>query len=124
MDSKDFEMKLQIGTGHIGPHLYLCVIMDIDSRCIIAFRFGKSNSDKLKQSLCADLGIEVPQSSRIMSSFFSALSAERMLLYRCHDNDERIEAAAEWIDYYNTERLHSSIGYKTPSKVYEELYGK
>lgn len=115
---------LQIGTGHIGPHLYLCVLMDVDSRYIIAFRFGKSNSDKLKQSLCADIGIEVPPSSRIMSSFFSALSAERMLLNKFHNNDERMEAAVDWIDYYNIQRPHSSIGYKTPSKVYEELNGK
>ncbi|MBQ3831224.1 MAG: integrase core domain-containing protein [Spirochaetales bacterium] len=111
--------QVYIGTGKVGPRLYLCVIMDYESRMIIGYDFGSTNSDKLKQRLCQSRGIQtVPPKSRYVSSFFSALSAEQMMRYRFHDNEERKAAVEDYIEFYNEERIHSSLGYKTPFEVY------
>ena len=111
--------QLYIGTGKVGPRLYLCVLMDIESRMIIGYDFGSTNSDKLKQRLCQSRGIQtIPPKSRYVSSFFSALSAEQMMQYRFHDNDDRTAAEEEYIEVYNEERIHSSLGYKTPREVF------
>lgn len=113
-------IELFIGTCHIGPHLYICAVMDKASRYIIAFRFGKSDSEKLKTELCNDLGIaEMPPKSRYMSSFFGSLS-DKINSYIFRNNDERMMCAVEWIEYYNTERMHSAIGYRTPFEVFQE----
>lgn len=111
--------QLYIGTGKVGPRLYLCVIMDFESRMIIGYDFGSTISDKLKQRLCQSRGIQtIPPKSRYVSSFFSALAAEQMLRYRFHDNDERKEAVEDFIEFYNEERILSSLGYKTPREVF------
>ena len=111
--------QLYIGTGKVGPRLYLCVLMDFESRMIIGYDFGSTNSDKLKQRLCQSHGILIiPPKSRYVSSFFSALAAEQMLRYRFHDNDDRKAAVEEYIEFYNEERIHSSLGYKTPREVF------
>jgi len=110
-----------MGTGHIGPHLYLCVIMDDESRYIIAYEFGKSNSIKLQNILLNKLGIDgdIP-SSRYVSAFFGSLMQE--CIYPCKfDNvDQRKEAVINWIDFYNNDRPHSSLKYRTPREVYSE----
>ncbi len=111
--------QVYIGTGKVGPRLYLCFIMDYESRMIIGYDFGSTNSDKLKQRLCQSRGIQaVPPKSRYVSSFFSALSAEQMMQYRFHDNEERKAAVEDYIEFYNEERIHSSLGYKTPFEVF------
>ena len=90
--------QLYIGTCKVGPRLYLCVLMDFESRKIIGYDFGSTNSDKLKQRLCHSRGIQtIPPKSRYVSSFFSALSAEQMMQYRFHDNDDRKAAVEEYI---------------------------
>ena len=111
--------QLYIGTGKVGPRLYLCVLMDFESRMIIGYDFGSTNSDKLKQRLCQSRGIQtIPPKSRYVSSFFSALSAEQMMQYRFDSNDDRKAAVEEYIEFYNEERIHSSLGYKTPREVF------
>ena len=111
--------QLYIGTGKVGPRLYLCVLMDFKSRMIIGYDFGPTNSDKLKQKLCQSRGIQtIPPKSRYVSSFFSALSAEQMMQYRFDSNDDRKAAVEEYIEFYNEERIHSSLGYKTPREVF------
>ncbi len=114
--------QLYIGTGKVGPRLYLCVVMHFESRMILGYEFGSSNSDKLKQSLCRNLGIQsIPPVSRYVSSFFSSLAAEQMLRYRFHDNDERKMAVVDYIEYHNNDRLHSAIKYRTPREVFMEM---
>lgn len=111
--------QLYIGTGKIGPRLYLCALMDYESRMILEYEFGSTNSEKLKQKTCLKAGLETsPPVSRYVSSFFSSLSAEQMSRYRFRDNEERKDAAFDWIKYYNFERSHSALGYKTPAEVY------
>ena len=115
--------QLFIGTGKIGPRLFLCILMDYDSRMILDYEFGSVNSDKLKQKLCSKRGLnEIPPTSRCVSALFASLSAEEMSQYIYRNNDERMESAANWIRYYNTERIHASLNYKTPEEVYLETH--
>ena len=111
-----------IGTGHIGPHLYLCVVMENESRYVVCYEFGKSNSDKLKKLVIEKSEIhESPSSSRIMSAFFGSLTQE-CLYQNITKNPEIIKArVTDWLYYYNNDRLHSSLGYKTPYEVYKSM---
>ena len=46
------------------------------------------------------------------------INTEQMMQYRFHDNDDRKAAVEEYIEFYNEERIHSSLGYKTPREVF------
>ena len=110
-----------MGTGHIGPHLYLCVIMDVESRYIIAYEFGKSNSVKLQNLVLSKAGFsEKLPPSRYVSAFFGSLMQECIYMYEFDNNEQRKEAAADWIDYYNNKRLHSALDYRIPCEVYNK----
>ena len=118
------EMYL-MGTGHIGPRLYLCVLMEKESRFVTCFEFGKSNSDKLKKQVIEKAGIiEKPSSSRIVSAFFGSLTQE-CLYQNTIKNPDIIKAkVSDWINYYNFDRIHSSLGYKTPYEIFNSLHSK
>ena len=110
-----------IGTGKIGPKLFLCVLMDYESRMILDYEFGSVNSDRLKQKLCRKAGLdEIPPASRYVSAIFASLAAEEMSRYTYDDNEQRKESASDWIDFYNNKRIHASLNYKTPREVYTE----
>lgn len=61
-----------------------------------------------------------PLDNAVVESFFHSLKAE--LIHQCTFKNE-IEAVAhviEYIEFYNRERLHSSLGYQSP-ETYEKL---
>ena len=45
---------------------------------------------------------------------------EYLVGYEYRDVKEAREKIEEWVRYYNEERPHSSLGYKTPKEYYEE----
>ncbi|MCR5761440.1 MAG: integrase core domain-containing protein [Sphaerochaetaceae bacterium] len=111
-----------VGTSHIGPHLWLSVVMETESRFIISYRFGKSNSEKLVKQLCEETGlVDIPPKSRLVSSFFGSLKDYTTNFYIFNNNDEIMECVSNGIEYYNFERVHSSIGYITPAQKFHEL---
>lgn len=55
-----------------------------------------------------------------MESFFATLKKEFLYRYTFKDYQELKSGLDEYIDFYNTYRLHSTLGYKSP-KEYERM---
>jgi len=49
------------------------------------------------------------------------LKEELLWLEELAELDEAQEKLSAWIDFYNTDYLHSALGYKSPQE-YERLY--
>jgi len=47
-----------------------------------------------------------------------SLKYEAIYLHELTDGFKAMRIIAEWIDFYNTERPHSSLGGDTPAEVY------
>ena len=62
-----------------------------------------------------------PCHNAVMESFFSSLKKEELYRRNYHSITEFKECVQKYIDFYNTERPHSTLDYKTPN-AYEALY--
>jgi len=71
---------------------------------------------KIKQSMCRS---DTKSDNNFMESYFSSVKRELELEARENAQISRSEIA-EYIQYYNEERIHSSLGYKTPCE-FEQL---
>ncbi|BAZ94897.1 transposase [Thiohalobacter thiocyanaticus] len=61
-----------------------------------------------------------PLDNAAMESFFHSMKAE-LIHQRTFENEiEAVAYVVEYIEFYNRERLHSSLGYQSPEK-YEKL---
>jgi putative transposase len=77
----------------------------------------------------AALGIEVSMSRKgncwdnaVAESFFATLKAELVHKHRWTTRNELRSAVFEYIEsFYNRRRLHSSLGYRTPAEVEQQL---
>jgi transposase InsO family protein len=75
--------------------------------------------------LAADFGMVVSMSRKgncwdnaPMESFFKTLKVERIYQVRYETRDQARLDIVDWIEgFYNRQRLHSSIGYRTPMEV-------
>jgi transposase InsO family protein len=57
-----------------------------------------------------------------MQSFFKTLKVERIYQTRYETRDHARLDIVDWIEgYYNRQRIHSSIGYRTPVQAEETL---
>jgi transposase InsO family protein len=63
----------------------------------------------------------VPYDNSVMESFFSSMKRDELYRYRYRSEREFRAAIDKYIEFYNTERSHESIRYKTPQKK-EEKY--
>jgi len=54
----------------------------------------------------------------LLSKFWRTLKCEDVYLKNYNTIKEAKDGISEYINDYNSKRLHSSIGYKTPNKVY------
>lgn len=143
-------------------HYYICVILDLFSRKVVAYKISSKHSTYLITSTfkCAfkerghpqqlmfhsDQGTQYtskafrtllrvnnvvqsfsrsgrPHDNAVAEAFFSALKKEE--LYRINFKAERefYESVDSYIIFYNTQRPHGTLAYKTPEQV-EELYQK
>ena len=73
------------------------------------------------------LGIELtytpyrsPQGNAIVERFFRSLKEECVWHYRFESFHEAERVISDWIRFYNDERLHSRLGYRSP-KQYRKL---
>jgi len=55
-----------------------------------------------------------------IESFFSCLEREVFRRFEIEDFEEMRGLVAEYVEFYNTERIHGGIGYKTPRERYLE----
>ena len=112
-------MNYNMGVGNIGSNLYMCVVMECESRMIVGFGFSSKDTEKFRMGVCKEAGLDsMPPTSRLISAFFASLKAEKMNLYKYVSNTERKESASNYIQFYNEVRPHASLDYKTPREVY------
>ena len=68
-----------------------------------------------------------PCHNAVMKSFFSTMKKEELYRANYHSEAEFKERIQKYIMFYNTERPHSTLGYKTPNsyeKAFYELSGR
>ena len=58
-----------------------------------------------------------------IESFFSCLERELFQRFEIEDFEEMKRLVSEYVEFYNNERIHGSIGYKTPREKYLEYLG-
>lgn len=61
------------------------------------------------------------QHSAVMESFFASMKKEELYRSKYRFIDEFKEGVYKYIDFYNNERPHFTIKYKTPN-AYEDLF--
>jgi len=57
----------------------------------------------------------------IVERFWRSVKYEEVYLHDYADMNQARQAIGKYIEFYNNERMHQSLGYKTPSQVYENL---
>jgi transposase InsO family protein len=85
---------------------------------------GCQYTSAVYRSALSDFGAVASMSRRgncwdnaVAESFFSTLKAELVERYRWKDRDHLHRHLFEYLEiYYNRERLHSSLGYRTPAE--------
>ena len=141
---------------------FICVIMDLYARRVIAYKVGYSNNTHLVkdtfrmayESRKPGLGLifhtdqggnyrsrafgdylkarevtqsfskpGVPYDNSVMETFFASMKREELYRYKYRSEREFRAAVERYIDFYNTQRPHKTLHYKTP-KSKEEAYAK
>lgn len=140
---------------------YICVIIDLFSRKVIACKVSRSNSTQLVKTtfreayndrqpepgltfhsdrgsnynaqafrrLLASLKVTQsfsrahnPYDNAVMESFFGTFKKEELYRSRYRSERQMKECIESYIRFYNEERLHEKLQYKTPVQVEEEYY--
>lgn len=141
-------------------YLYVCVILDLFSRKVVAYRVSPKNSTYLitstfrqayqnrnaPQSLMfhSDQGAQYtsktfrkllhmnkivqsfsapgqPHDNAVMESFFSFMKREEIYRTQYKSEQQFAKSIDNYIEFYNTQRLHSTLNYKTPDQ-FEAIY--
>jgi putative transposase len=63
-----------------------------------------------------------PECNGVVERFFRTLKQECVWLQHFESFEQAEKIIAVWIENYNTNRLHSSLGYKTPEQWRKEFY--
>ena len=63
-----------------------------------------------------------PCHNAVMESFFSSMKKEELYRTHYHSESEFKERVNKYIKFYNTERPHSTLGYKTPDSYEKQFY--
>jgi transposase InsO family protein len=78
---------------------------------------GEHRADLAKRGMPQSVGrTGVCWDNSVAESFFGSLKRELVHRYRFNDRAEARRAIFTWINRYNTARLHSSLGYLTPTR--------
>lgn len=65
-----------------------------------------------------------PQSNGKVERFHKTLKAEEVRRDAYQDYSDARRKMSDWINYYNSERLHSAIGFLTPDEVFAGKMGE
>lgn len=77
---------------------------------------------KLEQKLAHEfIPPRTPDRNAYIESFFSTLEKELLMVRYFHTFTNAYKAVCEFIEFYNTRRIHGSIGFRSPKKFIEEL---
>ena len=143
-------------------YFYVCVIIDLFSRKVIAHGISTKNSTYLITSTFrqafesrnhpkgltfhSDRGAQYtanafrkllrlnkvvqsfsnsgsPHDNAVMEAFFSSMKKEELYRNNYKSEKEFRESVDNYIQFYNAERPHSTLAYKTPDR-FESFYGK
>ncbi len=143
-----------------GTMYYICVILDLFARKVIAHKISRKHSTQLIaatfkqaykerspkeglifhsdqgqqyascsfQNLLATLDINQsfspsgsPHHNAVMESFFGSMKKEELYRRNYHSVDEFKNCVGKYLDFYNNERPHTTLQYKTPN-AYESSY--
>lgn len=141
-------------------YLYVCAILDLFSRKVVAYRVSPKNSTYLitstfrqafqnrntPQSLMfhSDQGAQYtsktfrkllrmnkvvqsfsapgqPHDNAVMESFFSYMKREEIYRTQYKSEQQFVKSVDNYIEFYNTQRPHSTLNYKTPDQ-FEAIY--
>lgn len=141
-------------------YLYVCVILDLFSRKVVAYRVSPKNSTylitstfrqafqnrKTPRSLMfhSDQGAQYtsttfrkllrmnkvvqsfsdpgqPHDNAVMESFFSFMKREEIYRTQYKSEQQFVKSVDNYIEFYNTQRPHSTLNYKTPDQ-FESMY--
>ena len=145
-----------------GNYLYVCAILDLFSRKVVAHRVSPKNSTYLVTSTFrqayqnrneprqltfhSDQGSQYtsnafrkllrmnkviqsfsksgrPHDNAVAESFFASMKREEIYRRQYHSQRQFAESIADYIDFYNTKRPHSTLNYKTPDR-FESLHAQ
>lgn len=137
-----------------GKFLYICAIIDLYARKVVAYWISKKHSTQLitttfKQAYSerkpeaglifhSDRGTQYtsntflkllkachvtqsfspsgrPHHNAVMESFFASMKKEELYRTNYHSNDELKKRVEAYINFYNNERPHATLDYKTPN---------
>lgn len=143
-----------------GKFLYICAIIDLYARKVIAYKISKKHSTQLitaalKQAYSerkpevglifhSDRGTQYtsntflkllkachvtqsfspsgrPHHNAVMESFFASMKKEELYRTNYHSADELKSRVEVYINFYNNERPHAALDYKTPN-THERLF--
>jgi len=121
------------GTGKAAHGFRISVVMD--DRYLLGFAVGSYRSLAKIEKAAVDAAneklaqygivpIEKSEKSRTVSSFFAGMNREFLDWREYRTAEELIALVSEYMDIYNNDRPHSSIGYKTPGEVWLEAHGQ
>jgi transposase InsO family protein len=65
-----------------------------------------------------------PQQNGAVESFFKTLKHEEILRNEYTDPAQLVKAVEKFICFYNSQRLHSSLGYKAPDQFAEAIHSR
>ena len=141
-------------------YLYVCVILDLFSRKVVAYRVSPKNSTYLitstfrqayqnrntpqslmfhsdqgaqytsktfRKLLCMNKVVQSfsapgqPHDNAVMESFFSFMKREEIYRTQYKSEQQFAESVESYIEFYNTQRPHSTLNYKTPDR-FEAIY--
>ncbi len=110
----------------IGEALGMKNLKEVPGRLRIRSDNGSQFIAKRVESYLEELGIEherthprSPQENGHIESFNSIVEMEVVRRFEFDDFNEALDTIKRFIRFYNEERLHSGIGYRTPKEVYE-----
>ena len=63
--------------------------------------------------------IYTPKENGLVERFIRSFTEECVWQHRFQKLDEARSVIAKWVDWYNSERLHSALNYITPNKCWE-----
>lgn len=88
---------------------------------------GSQFTSEIFTSLLAEHGIRISMDGKgraidniFIERFWRTIKYEHIYLSPAHDGVELYQGVEEYIRFYNTERLHQSLGYQTPEQSFKQ----
>ena len=65
--------------------------------------------------------VNTPKGNAVVERLFRSLKEECVWQQQFKNFEEAKKAVDAWVQFYNIERPHQSIGYETPQRFYQKL---